>query len=113
MHQKAIDCYGGSHGLREIKLLDSALSAFDAVFEGQHLYETDLDKISQVAFSLVANHPFVDGNKRIGVLVMLYLLKINGYQVAYTQDQLIELRLGLASGTIKRQDTLSWIEAHL
>lgn len=79
LHKKLIDATGGLDGLRDEAMLESALSAAFQTFDGRELYPSTTSKIARIAYSLVCNHPFVDGNKRIGTYVMLMLLELNKY----------------------------------
>lgn len=112
MHNLLIQETGGSEGIRDDGLLDSALNAPFQTFDGEDLYKTVPAKAAKLAFFLINNHPFVDGNKRIGILAMLVFLEINGIEVNCTDDELIELGLGLADGTVNNEDLLSWIIEH-
>lgn len=112
LHQKVIDKTGGSHGIRDIGLIESAVSRAYATFGGNDLYETVEEKIAATAYSLVSNHGFVDGNKRIGIAAMLLLLQLNGYKLQYSQQELIDLGLGLAAGNLDEYDIQNWIKAH-
>ena len=112
LHQLIIAESGGSNEIRDIGLLDSALNNAFQTFDGNELYPTKEEKGAQIGFSLVSNHAFVDGNKRIGLLVMLSFLEINGIHLLYTDEELIELGLALADGTMKYEDLLAWINAH-
>lgn len=112
LHQKVIDKTGGSHGIRDIGLIESAVSRAYATFGGNDLYETVEAKIAATAYSLVSNHGFVDGNKRIGITAMLLLLRLNGYKLQYSQQELIDLGLGLAAGKLDENDIQQWIKAH-
>ncbi|CVK19217.1 hypothetical protein SPSPH_043040 [Sporomusa sphaeroides DSM 2875] len=112
LHQKVIDKTGGSHGIRDIGLIESAVSRAYATFGGNDLYETVEEKIAATAYSLVSNHGFVDGNKRIGIAAMLLLLQLNGYKLQYSQQELIDLGLGLAAGNLDENDIQRWIKAH-
>lgn len=112
LHQKVVDKTGGSHGIRDIGLIESAVSRAYATFGGNDLYETDEAKIAATAYSLVSNHGFVDGNKRIGIAAMLLLLQLNGYNLQYSQQELIDLGLGLAAGNLDENDIQQWIKAH-
>lgn len=103
---------GGSEGLRDEGLLDSALNSPFQSFEGEDLYKTVPAKAARLGFSLVNNHAFIDGNKRVGLLVMLTFLEMNGIIIDCSDDELIELGLGLASGEIDDQELLSWIIRH-
>lgn len=112
LHQKIADKTGGSHGIRDIGLVESAVSQAYATFGGNDLYETMEAKVAATTYSLVSNHGFVDGNKRIGIAVMLLLLQLNGYKLKYSQQELIDLGLGLAAGNIDKNDIQQWITSH-
>ena len=112
LHQLIIAESGGSNEIRDIGLLDSALNNAFQTFDGNELYPTKEEKGAQIGFSLVSNHAFVDGNKRIGLLVMLSFLETNGIHLLYTDEELIELGLALADGTMKYEDLLAWINDH-
>jgi death-on-curing protein len=111
-HKKLIEKTGGSDGIRDYSLIDSALNRAFASFDGKDLYESIEEKISVIATSMVKNHGFVDGNKRIGIAVMLLLLQLNEIVVQYIQTELIELGLNIASGNYSEQDVKEWIEEH-
>lgn len=112
-HKKIIAKTGGSDGVRDKGLIESALNKPFQTFDGEDLYKDDIDKITAVTYSLVSNHGFIDGNKRIGIAVMLLLLKLNSLNIDYTQDSLIELGLGIASGRIKEFEIKKWINEKL
>lgn len=112
LHQLVIESTGGSYELRDIKLLDSALSSAFQTFDDKELFPTKEEKGAKLGYSLVSNHAFVDGNKRIGLLVMLSFLEINGIHLKYTDDELIKLGLGLASDKVSYEELLSWINSH-
>jgi death-on-curing protein len=111
-HQKIVAKTGGSQGIRDMGLIESALRKAEATFVGQDLYETDIRKISVIAYSLIKNHGFFDGNKRIGVASMLLLLKLNLVSVQYTQEELVELGLKVAEGVWHETDIENWITTH-
>lgn len=110
LHQLMAEATGGSVGLRDEGLLDSALESAFATFDGIELYPTKEEKAAKLAYSLVSNHAFVDGNKRIGVYVMLSFLEINGIHMEATNEDVIRLGLGVADGSIKYEDILTWIK---
>ena len=112
-HEKLIERFGGSRGIRDENMLDSTLVSAFQTFNGNDLYKTDIDKIASICYSLILNHSFIDGNKRIGIFVMLILLKFNFYEMKYTQKELIELGFEIARGNCKRDDIKKWIENHL
>ena len=111
-HKKIINSTGGSDGIRDRTVLESALYKANQTFDGQDLYLGVIKKIAVTAYSLIKNHGFVDGNKRVGVAVLILLLKINGIQVKYTQQELIEIGLGTAEGKLNEEDIESWIMRH-
>lgn len=112
LHQLIIEETGGSYDVRDFNLLDSALNSAFQTFDNKELYPTKEEKGAKLGFSLVSNHAFIDGNKRIGILVMLSFLEINGVHLNCTDDDLIEVGLGLASNKISYEELHKWILAH-
>ncbi len=112
LHEQLIAETGGSSGLREEGMLDSALNAPFQTFGGEDAYPSLQQKAARLCFGLVKNHPFVDGNKRIGAHVMLVFLALNGIELQYTQTELSDVILQLAAGTIQSSDLLDWILTH-
>ena len=112
LHEQLIAETGGSSGLRDEGMLDSALNAPCQTFGGEDVYPSLQQKAARLCFGLVKNHPFVDGNKRIGAHVMLVFLALNGIELQHTQTELSDVILQLAAGTIQSSDLLSWILAH-
>jgi len=112
-HKMQIDRFGGLHGLRDENVLDSALGSAFQTFDGKDLHETTIDKIASICHHLIANHAFVDGNKRIGVQVMLMLLDINHFKIRFNQTELVNLGLGIAAGNYKQPNIKEWIKKHL
>ena len=113
LHQLMIAETGGSVELRDIGLLDSALEGIFQTFGGVELYPTKEEKGARLGYSLISNHAFVDGNKRIGTHAMLVFLAINGIDLKYTDTELIELILSVASGTQSDSDILQWLQQHI
>jgi len=112
LHEKLIKRTGGKDGLRDKGILESALFHAYATFDGEDLYPTIEEKAARQMFALISNHPFMDGNKRIGVFIMLIFLEMNQIKLKYTQEELIKLALDTASGKINANDILTWIESH-
>jgi len=112
-HQKIIEETGGSAGIRDRGLIESALNRGFMTYDGKDLYPSIIEKISAIAHSLISNHGFIDGNKRIGVAVMLIMLKMNNVKVRYAQKELIELGLKTAEGFMREKDILTWIKVHI
>jgi death-on-curing protein len=111
-HKKIVKSTGGSDGVRDLDLIESALNRGLMTFDGKDLYESTEMKISVISHGLISNHGFIDGNKRIGVSVMVLLLKLNNIVISYSQQELIELGLGVAEGNLNENDILAWIETH-
>lgn len=109
MHTLLIEKSGGSDGIRDEKLLESALSAPFQSFDGEDLYKSIRAKATKLGFFLIKNHPFIDGNKRTGIFVMLIFLEINGIDVSYTDEDIIRIGWGLAEGSVSDKELLSWI----
>lgn len=112
VHHKLIDQTGGSHGVRDINLVESAINRAFATFNGNDLYEMTVDKIAATTFGLVNNHGFIDGNKRVGIAVMLLLLKMNGYTLQYSQEELILMGISIADGSMDELAIKEWINQH-
>lgn len=113
LHEQLIRQYGGSHGLRDGGILDSALQGQFQTFGGIDLYPSILEKAARLAYSLVTNHPFVDGNKRIGAHAMIMFLYLNGVDLSFTQKELIDLFLSLAAGNTDANELHRWLQAHV
>ena len=109
LHKKLIERTGGSDGLRDQSLLESAVYSAMTGFEGSEAYPTVQEKAARLMFALTNNHAFVDGNKRIGVFVMLMTLQLNNEKIKYTQSELISLGLSVAEGTTGYDEILTWI----
>lgn len=113
LHGKLIAATGGSPGLRDRGLLESAVYSVNSGFDEVETYPTVEEKAARFAYALTQNHAFVDGNKRIGILAMLTTLRINGVKLQYTQRELIDLGLGIADGALGYEAVLGWIEEHV
>lgn len=109
LHDKLIERTGGSHGLRDQSLLESAVYSAMSGFGDNEAYPSVEEKAARLMFSLTNNHAFVDGNKRIGVLTMLMTLQLNNVKIKYTQTELISLGISVADGKTKYTETLDWI----
>lgn len=112
LHEQLIRETGGTSGLRDEGMLDSALASPFQTFDGQDVYPSLQQKAARLCFGLVKNHPFVDGNKRIGTHAMLVFLALNGIELEHTQEELAETILKLAAGEIESPDLLDWIYLH-
>lgn len=112
IHKQLIAETGGSSSLRDEGMLDSALNAPFQTFGGEDVYPSLQQKAARLCFGLVKNHPFVDGNKRIGAHAMLVFLALNGVELQHSQAELSDIILQLATGEIASADLLHWILAH-
>lgn len=112
MHEELIRESGGSTGIRDDALLESALAAPFQEYAGVELFPTIQAKAARLCYGLVKNHPMLDGNKRIGAHVMLIFLALNGYELRYTQQELIDIILEIASGNKNNEELFQWILAH-
>lgn len=112
VHEMMIKATGGSDGVRDMGLLQSALNAPFQAFGGKEVYPSLLSKAAAMCRSIISNHPFVDGNKRTGIHVMLIFLEINGVKSEYSQKELIELGFGVAAGNFDINDIFNWLSDH-
>ena len=112
MHHALIMKTGGLDGLRDQGLLDSAIVAPFQTFDSAELFPSVHQKAARLAYGLVKNHPFIDGNKRIGAHAMLVFLALNGIFLFYTQDELASVFLKMAAGEIDYDDLLQWVIDH-
>ena len=112
LHEKTVARTGGAQGVRDAGLIESALMRASAEFGGVEAYPTTAQKAAAVCCGLIGNHGFVDGNKRIGVMAMLLILRQNGVTLNYTQPELIRLGLEAAQGLLDVEDVAAWIESH-
>ena len=112
LHSQLIRQTGGSDGVRDYALLESAIEAPFQSFGGDELYPTIQAKAARLGYGLIKNHCMIDGNKRIGTHVMLVFLALNGIELSYTQKELYEVILQVASGELEYEDLLKWILRH-
>lgn len=112
LHEQLITETGGSSGLRDEGMLDSALNDPFQTFGKEDMYPSLQQKAARLCFGLVKNHPFVDGNKRIGAHAMLVFLALNGVELQHLQAELSDVILQLTAGEIEATDLLRWILEH-
>lgn len=112
LHDELIRETGGTDGLRDEGLLDSALNAPFQSFGDTDVFPSLQQKGARLGYGLICNHAFVDGNKRIGTHVMLVFLALNGIELEYTQEELSDMVLGVASGELQFEDMVKWIIKH-
>ncbi len=113
IHQYILEQSGGLTGIRDLGALESALAQPRMTFDGTELYPTLVDKAAALAYSIVNNHPFVDGNKRVGHAAMEIFLVLNGHELQATIDEQEQMMLGLAAGDIERETFKTWLAAHI
>lgn len=112
LHTQLIEITGGSDGIRDIGLLESALESPFQSYGGVELYPSIQAKAARLCYGLVKNHAMIDGNKRIGCHAMLVFLALNGYEIEYTQKELSNLILDVAADKKQYEDILQWLLAH-
>ena len=113
LHSQLIRETGGIDGMRDGGMLDSAVNAPFQTFGDNELYPTVTEKAARLCFGLVSNHAFVDGNKRIGAHAMLVFLALNGIGISYTQKELSDIILSVASGNCDYESFLDWVKYHI
>lgn len=112
LHEQLVQATGGSQGLRDDGLLESAIAAPFQSFAGEDAFPSIYQKAARLGYGLIKNHPFVDGNKRIGTHVMLVFLAINAIALDYTQAELANIILDVAAGQKQYEDLLQWLLDH-
>ena len=110
LHQLMAEATGGDVGVRDEALLESAIENIFATFDGVELYPSKEEKAAQLGFSLISNHAFVDGNKRIGMYLMISFLELNGVKIDATNEEVAKLGLDVAGGLADSKDILKWIK---
>ena len=113
LHEALVAQFGGAVGIRDRELFDSAVNAPFQSFGGEELYPSVLEKAARLGFGLIKNHPFVDGNKRIGTHTMLVFLAINQISLDYTDEELIQIILDVAAGKADDKTLLEWLQSHI
>ena len=109
LHRRIIESSGGAHGVRDLGLLESALAQPRLTFDGEELYSDLIAKAGALGFSLIQNHAFIDGNKRIGHAVVETFLILNGYEISADVDEQERTVLEVASGTRSRDGLTDWL----
>ena len=112
LHGDLIKIFGGIDGIRDENLLNSAIETPFQTFGGQDLYPTLIEKAARLGYGLIKNHPFLDGNKRIGTHAMLTFLDINGVEIKFDYDELTKIIFNVADNSITYEEFLNWLEAH-
>lgn len=113
LYHRIIRQSGGSQGIRDLGALESALAQPRMTFGNQELYPTVVEKASALGFSLIKNHPFVDGNKRTGHAAMETFLVLNGFEIDASADEQEQIILQVASGELERDEFTAWLSGHV
>jgi len=113
LHHRVIAQSGGALGVLNLGALESALAQPRVTFGGQELYSGVIEKASALGFSLIQNHPFVDGNKRTGHASMEIFLVLNDYEIHASVDEQERIVLEVASGKMDRPTFLAWLRLHV
>lgn len=113
LHRRLLESTGGAAGIRDLGALEAALVQPRMTLGGSDLYPTLAEKAAALCFSLVGNHPFVDGNKRVGHAAMESLLVLNGAEIDASPDEQERLMLDLAAGRLDRSQLADWLRQHL
>lgn len=109
-HNQLIQLYGGSLGIRDIKLLESALEQPKATFDGAYLHDTIFKMAAAYGFHLCNNHPFIDGNKRISLVAMDIFLQRNDYEIIASERETYKIILQLSTGDLSKEELASWLQ---
>ena len=113
LHSQIINATGGSDGIKDENMLESAINAPFQTFAGEDFFPTIYQKAARLGFGIVSNHPFVDGNKRTAAHAMVTFLETNDIEIRYTNDELSEIFLAIADDKARYEDLLSWIIEHV
>lgn len=109
VHEKSIEKFGGSHGLYDLGRLESALGRPEQSFDGEWLYPTIIEKAAAIGESVIKNHPFIDGNKRTGYLLMEAMLRTEGIKIVASDEELYEFVLRIATGEYSFDSIVDWL----
>jgi death-on-curing protein len=113
LYSRVMQQSGGLVGIRDVGALESAVAQPRMTFDGADLYPTLVEKAAALGFSLIENHPFLDGNKRVGHAALETLLVLNGHQINASVDEQVAIVLGVASGSVGREAFTAWLHGHI
>jgi death-on-curing protein len=113
LHRRVIERTGGSRGVRDPGALESALAQPRMTFGGEELYPTLVEKASALGFSLIKNHPFIDGNKRIGHAAAEVFLLMNGFEIVARMEEQEQIVMRLAASEVGREEFTEWLRANI
>lgn len=112
LHEMQLEAFGGSTGIRDLGLLESAMGNVEATFAGEYLHQTLYEMGAAYLYGICRNHPFVDGNKRTAAAAALTFFEMNGVEIEATEDELYDLVIGVAEGRIEKDAVASFFEDH-
>ena len=112
-HEDLLIRYGGKPGLRDEKLLESALAQPEATFEGEYLHKSIYEMAAAYGFHLCKNHPFIDGNKRIALIALFTFLYVNGYEIQLDEKKMYLLIMAIADGTMSKDNLTKYLKKHI
>jgi|SRR5215211_1268684 len=113
LYNRVVKQSGGSVGILNLGSLESAVAQPRMTFNNEELYPTIVDKASALGYSIIQNHPFIDGNKRAGHAALETFLMINGHEISASEDEQVEIVLGVASGKVDRSTFTEWLRNHI
>lgn len=111
LYQMMVEATGGTFGIRDESLLESAIEAPYQTFDGKEMFPTKIEKAAKLCYGLIANHPFIDGNKRIGVYIMISFLEANGLILQFNDKEIEDIALGVARSEMKYDDILEILKS--
>lgn len=110
LYQMIVEATGGTFGIRDERLLESAIEAPYQTFDGKELFPTKIEKAARLGFGLISNHPFIDGNKRIGVYIMISFLEVNGVKIKFTDLEIEYIALSIAKSEMSYEKLLKLLQ---
>ena len=113
LYERVMEQSGGFVGVRDLGALEAAVAQPRMTFDGQDLYSTLVDKTAALGYSLILDHPFVDGNKRLGHAATELFLLLNDHEISAAVDEQVDIVLGIAAGDITRVEWVAWLVAHV
>ena len=108
-HEQLIQIYGGSTGIRDEKLLDSALEQVKATFDGSYLHDSIFKMAAAYGFHLCKNHPFIDGNKRTALVAMDTFLQRNGWEITASEEEAYKIMMALSASEVSKEELVKWL----
>ncbi len=112
IHADLLQRYGGEPGLRDVGLLESALAQPKMTFDGKYVHKTLFDKTAAYGFHVCKNHPFVDGNKRVALVLMDIFLQKNGWEIISPEEEVYRMMMSLAAGKLTKTQLSTWLKEH-